>query len=184
MYQYPFPRDPRITEEEFPTYKPPESFRQWNEPIATTREEARKKILSWERVEDKFKDIDLNSEYLLDITKRPISKVSETEMFEYGVHTMSRDLCAHIYIALTECKRQTLWAPWRCQRLKNAYNICQLHDSIRCKKQTALKYRRFYEQEFGEEAPAPRTLVQVWDEYKQTLGEDLKPHGHAHGHAH
>lgn len=67
---------------------------------------------------------------------------------------------------------------------KNFFFLIFFFSSIRCKKQTALKYKRFYEQEFGEEAPAPRTLVQVWDEYKQTLGEDLKPHGQAHGHAH
>jgi NADH dehydrogenase (ubiquinone) 1 beta subcomplex subunit 7 len=36
-----------------------------------------------------------------------------------------RDACASILIPLNECRRETLFMPWKCQELRHEYEKCQ-----------------------------------------------------------
>lgn len=42
-----------------------------------------------------------------------------------------RDTCAGILIPLNECRRDTLYLPWKCQDLRHAYEKCQYMECVR-----------------------------------------------------
>eukprot|EP01083_Nonionella_stella_P017391 48654_1 len=94
------------------------------------------------RIEDQWKDLDLDTEYLRDPTKRHVMQVSERDCVRHGVVQNMRDLCAHICIPLDKCRRFTFGAPWRCKELQIAYTRCLNNDSYRVR---AMVSRRFYE---------------------------------------
>ena len=81
------------------------------------------------RIEDQWKDLDLDTEYLRDPTKRHVMKVSERDCVRMGLTQYQRDLCAHIAIPLDRCRRLTFHAPWRCKELKIAYTRCLNNDN-------------------------------------------------------
>ena len=76
------------------------------------------------RIEDQWKDLDLDTEYLRDPTKRHVMKVSERDCVRHGVVQGMRDLCTHICIPLDKCRMLTFHAPWRCKELQIAYTRC------------------------------------------------------------
>ena len=82
------------------------------------------------RIEDQWKDLDLDTEYLRDPTKRHVMKVSERDCVRHGVVQSMRDLCTHICIPLDKCRMLTFHAPWRCKELQIAYTRC-LNNELR-----------------------------------------------------
>ncbi|GLE08707.1 hypothetical protein PINS_up020070 [Pythium insidiosum] len=41
-----------------------------------------------------------------------------------------RDTCAGLLIPLNECRRETLFMPWKCQDLRHAYEKCQYMECV------------------------------------------------------
>lgn len=41
-----------------------------------------------------------------------------------------RDTCAGLVIPLNECRRETLFLPWKCQDLRHAYEKCQYMEYV------------------------------------------------------
>jgi len=51
-----------------------------------------------------------------------------------------RDFCAHLLIPLNECRRASLYAPWKCGHERHVYEKCQYMEYMRrVKKQDASK---------------------------------------------
>ncbi|GAB9463965.1 hypothetical protein Gpo141_00001409 [Globisporangium polare] len=50
---------------------------------------------------------------------------SRQEMVDAKVPLHYRDTCAGLVIPLNECRRETLFLPWKCQDLRHAYEKCQ-----------------------------------------------------------
>ncbi|KAL0591265.1 hypothetical protein ABG067_001296 [Albugo candida] len=50
------------------------------------------------------------------------------EMVDARVPLHFRDLCAGILIPLNDCRRETLYAPWKCVDLRHAYEKCQYEE--------------------------------------------------------
>ncbi|RLN10745.1 hypothetical protein BBJ28_00008896 [Nothophytophthora sp. Chile5] len=53
---------------------------------------------------------------------------SRQEMVEAKVPLHYRDTCAGALIPLNECRRETLFLPWKCQELRHAYEKCQYEE--------------------------------------------------------
>ena len=45
-----------------------------------------------------------------------------------GVPMCWRDKCANILIPLNECRRNTMYMPWKCEELRHAYEKCQYEE--------------------------------------------------------
>ena len=51
-----------------------------------------------------------------------------------------RDYCAHLLIPLNECRRASLYAPWKCGHERHEYEKCQYFEYMRrVKKQETSK---------------------------------------------
>tara|TARA_B100000683_G_C12508672_1_gene559977 strand:- start:2952 stop:3353 length:402 start_codon:yes stop_codon:yes gene_type:complete len=42
-----------------------------------------------------------------------------------------RDFCAHLLIPLNECRRRSLYLPWKCGRERHVYEKCQYKECVR-----------------------------------------------------
>ncbi|KAI3430433.1 hypothetical protein D9Q98_005028 [Chlorella vulgaris] len=58
----------------------------------------------------------------------PVMKATQEEMAAANIDMASRDYCAHILIKLNECRRATLFAPWKCEHERHSYEKCQYKD--------------------------------------------------------
>jgi hypothetical protein len=41
-----------------------------------------------------------------------------------------RDTCAGMLIPLNQCRRETLYLPWKCQDFRHAYEKCQYMECV------------------------------------------------------
>ena len=65
--------------------------------------------------------------------------VTEAELMKHQVPLGWRDYCSHVLIPLNNCRRENLYAGWKCQNQKHAYEKCQYEDHLwRAKKQELL----------------------------------------------
>lgn len=55
---------------------------------------------------------------------------SRQELVDAKVPLHYRDTCAAILIPLNECRRDTLFLPWKCQELRHAYEKCQYMECV------------------------------------------------------
>lgn len=55
---------------------------------------------------------------------------SRQEMVDAKVPLHYRDTCAGLVIPLNECRRETLFLPWKCQDLRHAYEKCQYMEYV------------------------------------------------------
>jgi len=47
------------------------------------------------------------------------------ELSKNKITLAARDYCAHLLIPLNECRYKTLFAPWKCDFERTAYEKCQ-----------------------------------------------------------
>mmetsp|Transcript_39982 Transcript_39982/g.49381 ORF Transcript_39982/g.49381 Transcript_39982/m.49381 type:complete len:156 (+) Transcript_39982:133-600(+) len=128
------------------------------------------------RIEDKWKDFDMDTEYLRDPTKKHVMRVSERDCLRHGVPFYARDFCAHIFIPLNQCRKLTFHAPFRCKDLHMAWMRCQKNDFWR---RRALVSRRFYELYGIDDGHDHRT------NFKTSHHNPFSKHGHdGHGSTH
>ena len=45
---------------------------------------------------------------------------AQEEMSKAGLDMVYRDFCAHLLIPLNECRRKTLFLPWKCEAERHA----------------------------------------------------------------
>lgn len=55
-------------------------------------------------------------------------KATVEEMAAANIDMGSRDFCAHILIKLNECRRKSLYVPWKCEHERHEYEKCQYVD--------------------------------------------------------
>lgn len=55
---------------------------------------------------------------------------SRQEMVDAKVPLHYRDTCAGLVIPLNECRRETMFLPWKCQDLRHAYEKCQYMECV------------------------------------------------------
>jgi NADH dehydrogenase (ubiquinone) 1 beta subcomplex subunit 7 len=53
---------------------------------------------------------------------------TQEEMEAYRVPLAYRDYCAHLLIPLNVCRRETMYAPWKCEHERHAYEKCQYEE--------------------------------------------------------
>ena len=49
-------------------------------------------------------------------------------MSKAGLDMVYRDFCADLLIPLNECRRKSLYLPWKCEEERHAYEKCQYLD--------------------------------------------------------
>ena len=42
-----------------------------------------------------------------------------------------RDFCAHLLIPLNECRRKSMYIPWKCEHERHVYEKCQYKEYVR-----------------------------------------------------
>ena len=55
-------------------------------------------------------------------------KVTWEEMSEARVPLEFRDYCAHLLIPLNKCRYDNYYLPWKCEKERHAYEMCQYRD--------------------------------------------------------
>ncbi|XP_020624874.1 NADH dehydrogenase [ubiquinone] 1 beta subcomplex subunit 7-like isoform X2 [Orbicella faveolata] len=60
----------------------------------------------------------------------PVMKVTAKEMADAKIPLSARDYCAHLLIPLLKCRKDTYFAPWKCQHEKHAWDRCQYDDYL------------------------------------------------------
>ncbi len=58
-------------------------------------------------------------------------KATQAEMEAAGVPLAFRDYCAHLLIPLNDCRRQTMFLPWKCSHERHTYEKCEYEDYLR-----------------------------------------------------
>ena len=49
----------------------------------------------------------------------------QEEMQAANIDMVYRDYCAHLLIPLNQCRRKSLFLPWKCEHERHAYELCQ-----------------------------------------------------------
>ena len=52
-------------------------------------------------------------------------KATQEQMHDARLDLAFRDHCAHLLIPLNECRRDTMYLPWKCEHERHAYEKCQ-----------------------------------------------------------
>ena len=52
-------------------------------------------------------------------------KVTKEQMHDAQIDLAFRDHCAHLLIPLNECRRDTMYLPWKCEHERHGYEKCQ-----------------------------------------------------------
>ncbi|KAI3624422.1 hypothetical protein CBS14141_002850 [Malassezia furfur] len=60
-----------------------------------------------------------------------------------------RDACSALLIPLNQCRRKTLYAPWKCEEERHTYERCQYQDFLAREKK--LRQMKLQEAEAAEE---------------------------------
>ena len=55
-------------------------------------------------------------------------RATADEMREAKLDLAYRDYCADLLIPLNKCRRQTLYAPWKCEHERHTYEKCQYEE--------------------------------------------------------
>lgn len=63
-------------------------------------------------------------------TVEPVREATREEMNAAHVPLGYRDQCASLLIPLNECRRETLYMPFKCQDLRHAYEKCQYDEYV------------------------------------------------------
>ncbi|KAL4422709.1 hypothetical protein ABPG75_008906 [Micractinium tetrahymenae] len=58
----------------------------------------------------------------------PQMKATAEEMAAGNIDMVSRDFCAHVLLKLNECRRASLYVPWKCEHERHEYELCQYKD--------------------------------------------------------
>ncbi|ORZ37972.1 NADH-ubiquinone oxidoreductase B18 subunit-domain-containing protein [Catenaria anguillulae PL171] len=72
----------------------------------------------------------------------PAMKVTKQQMADAQVPHIYRDFCAHLWIPLEKCRRDNLFAPWKCGDERHGYEECQYREYVRRMKIAELKKRQ------------------------------------------
>lgn len=59
-----------------------------------------------------------------------MSQATREEMHDARLDVAFRDQCAHLLIPLNVCRRQTSFAPWKCEDERHAYEGCQYKEYV------------------------------------------------------
>ena len=76
-----------------------------------------------------------------------------------------RDFCAHLLIPLNECRRRSLYLPWKCGRERHVYEKCQYKECVRAMRDARVRARS------GRRSSARMTAVGTRD---RTTREDAE----------
>lgn len=55
-------------------------------------------------------------------------KVTQEEMAEAKVPLHLRDYCAHLFIPLMNCRKETYYLPWKCKRERHEWEECEYEE--------------------------------------------------------
>ncbi|KAI7845793.1 hypothetical protein COHA_000705 [Chlorella ohadii] len=55
-------------------------------------------------------------------------QATQEEMAAANVDMVWRDFCAHVLIKLNDCRRKSLYVPWKCEHERHEYEKCQYKD--------------------------------------------------------
>ena len=58
----------------------------------------------------------------------PEMKVTQEEMADAKVPLHLRDYCAHLYIPLLKCRKDTYYVPWKCKKERHDWDECEYEE--------------------------------------------------------
>jgi NADH dehydrogenase (ubiquinone) 1 beta subcomplex subunit 7 len=57
-------------------------------------------------------------------------KATPEQMMAARIELGYRDFCAHLLIPLNQCRRASLYLPWKCEDERHAYEKCQYEEYV------------------------------------------------------